>query len=787
MGYYYGRLCLLYPLGGVTRPAPSSCSTCRRAVGAHLRLLCATVRLMEKERVAHRGHQPCLYRYPGCGMGGTPLVVLLIISLMAKPQRQSYKDMIRLAQQMIRESEERKARLIGDHDQVTGKGMELHDYLCVIPDYSMPRQWLTKEVYTNPFYQKVMTEGSIQAYIKWFLKEYNMELTAEMVAQQLLNTRLDRDPSFWFAIECNIKHKLTGEMVPFILNYAQRQLLLKLEEMRISGRPIRLVLLKARQWGGSTLVQLYIAWIQMRVMKGWYAIIIAQTKDTARRIKAMYEKAVEEMPAFLYDAKSLKFAPYHGSANDSIVVNEKDIPLRDNVITVASYENYESTRGLDYAMAHFSEVAYWRTTPNKTAEKVITNIDGNISLMPNTLQVIESTANGQAGYFYDEYRLAKKEYTNRKALFVPFYWIENDMLEFATDKEKELFAAELILNKDSDTAPSETRESGQYLWSLWEKGATLEHINWYIAKRKSFHDHGSMAQEAPSDDIECFVYSGANIFSPYIVATLRNKYVKEPLWYGYLLEQNGKLRFNSRNKDNSELRVWRKPDSLETEHQYVVAVDIGGRSEKADFSCITVIDRMPKLLEGGCLEVVARWRGHMRYDRVASLAVKVARYYKNALLVFESNTFDRKKAESRDYVQQGDHIRGVLDIIGEEYKNLYVRAATSPEDIRQGVYTKIGFNTNVKTKQDMVDRFVVLFEDNLFIDPDDMFYDEASIYEQKPNGSYGNKDGDGNHDDILDTNMIACLVEKDMPPPAYVKLRQETYTRHRGTVNESSF
>ncbi len=79
-------------------------------------------------------------------------------------------------------------------------------------------------------------------------------------------------------------------MIPFELNYAQRYVLSVLEEMRHKGVPIRIILLKARQWGGSTLVQLYMAWIQLFVMEGWYSVIIAQTKDTAKRIKAMYKK-----------------------------------------------------------------------------------------------------------------------------------------------------------------------------------------------------------------------------------------------------------------------------------------------------------------------------------------------------------------------------------------------------------------------------------------------------------------------------------------------------------------
>lgn len=701
---------------------------------------------------------------------------------------ESRSDIQREATLIIKENEARRKKIIGKHDQVTGRGMELHTCRCRIPDYPLPEQWLTPEVYDNDLYQQVMLCGSIAMYLEWYKQEYHMEVTHEEVTQQLMQTRLDRDPSFSFAVEYKIKHKRTGKMVPFMLNYAQRQMLVELEKMRLAGIPIRLIVVKARQWGGSTLAQLYISWIQMHVMEGWYAVVIAQTKDTAKRIRAMYEKAVENIPAFLYGAHSLTFAPYRQSVADSVVVNEKHQQIRDNVLTVASYENFETTRGMDYAMGHFSEIAYWRNTPNKNAKDVITNIDSNILLEPYTVEIFESTANGQTGYFYDEYQLAKDGKSIRKALFVPFTWIENDMLEFKSAAEKRRFVIELLENRYEEAAPDETSEPGKFLYELWSlKGATLEHIKWYILKRKGFHDHGAMAQEVPCDDIECFVYSGNNVFSPYVVTCLRDEHKRTPIAYGTFYTKNGTTYFHEENPGEGRVKIWRKPDKQLTKHQYIVAVDLGGRSQKSDYSCITVIDRMPTLFKGGRLEVVARWHGHLRYDAVARLAVKIATYYKNALLVFESNTFDKKKAESTDYVEQGDHIRGVLDVIGDTYKNLYTRPATSPEDINNGILTKIGYQTNRRTKQEMVDWFIPIFEDNMFIDPDEAFYDEAAIYEQKQDGSYGNKEGENNHDDILMTDMIACVVEKDMEKPCYVRAESNDTSSSRGTRNESSF
>jgi hypothetical protein len=120
-----------------------------------------------------------------------------------------------------------------------------------------------------------------------------------------------------------------------------------------------------------------------------------------------------------------------------------------------------------------------------------------------------------------------------------------------------------------------------------------------------------------------------------------------------------------------------------------------------------------------------------------------------------------------------------------EYDNLYMRATTDPEDRRQGIYKKIGFNTNRKTKQDMIDNFIVVFEDDKFIDPDERFYQEAFIYVQRDDGTYGNKEGKDNHDDIFMTDMIAALISNSMPMPSVARgYGEEIY---HGTRNESYY
>lgn len=701
-------------------------------------------------------------------------------------------------------------KIFGKHDQFSGRGMEGHDHKLTIADFTGLRtQYLTKEVYNHPLYKTVRRHRTIShtvskineasrngdykvlaaflgtdvATVKDICEKagHSVTISYDDVYDALVLARIANDPSFAFFTTYNIRYK-KGGTGSFLLNYAQRYVLSILEEMRLAGEPIRAVLAKARQWGGSTLVQLYMSWIQLFHKEQWNSIIVAQTNDTAGRIRDMYSFVLSNIPGIVFGVDSVKLRNHNNRKADQIVADQKGNALRDNVITTASYENFESVRGENLHMAHLSEFAYWRTTKNKSALQVITNLEGNIGEDAYEVEIIESTAAGASGAFYDFYQLAKQGKSNRRAIFVPFMYIENDMKKFKSPQTKRQFALWLWEHRNEDTAPDEAHEPGKFLWYIWERGGTLEHINWYISKRAAFTSHDQMASEAPVDDVECFVYSGGRIFSPYLIQMRRDAYQRIPDAIGEVVKADDGVRFVERK--NGLFYVWKRPAKRLYENRYIVIVDVGGRSKTADYSVITVIDRIGRTRKGGCDEVVARWRGHVRYDQLAEIAVRIAQYYGDALIIPESNTFDKKDAEKNEYVEQGDHFRGVLTRMSEIYDNFYYRAATDAEDIRNGILVKVGFQTNVKTKQDMVDQFTVDFEDDKFIDHDERMYDEAGIYEQRPNGSYGNIEGRNNHDDIIMTCMIGSLVSSQMPLPSPVIVNTPK-KQYRGTVNES--
>ena len=499
---------------------------------------------------------------------------------------------------MLSENMRRKNALHKPYNPVTGRNAYGERIIVEMPDAPIPLQYVPKQMLDeNPFAKSLAQAGCLDSFILAKLhKRPSFELK-EGLWTKWLQIRIRYDFEFWAAMFVKIKDKKSQNDIPFILNRPQQRLLATLEGMRLAGKPIRLIMLKARQWGGSTLIQMYMAWIQLVHRKNWNSIICAHLKDAAAQIKGMYTKLLDNYPAWLLgDNTQPAFRPFEKSSNTSCIANTG------SKVTICSSESPEAVRGSDAAMAHLSEAAFWNNTPTHTPENLIRAVCGSIALLPYSVVVIESTANGTGGYFHREYMRACRGESDKTPIFVPWHEIE-------------------IYTTHLDDAASFASSLNEYEQQLWQHGATLEAVAWYRAKRREYHEHADMMAEYPSDDIEAFSYSGERVFNLQAIHKLR-QHCTVPRYTGEIRAQASTGRDALVNLEFVEepgglLHIWEPPEKdPRLRNRYVVAVDIGGRSRKADFSVIAVFDRRD-MLTGGIPAIVAQWRGHTDHDLLA--------------------------------------------------------------------------------------------------------------------------------------------------------------------------
>lgn len=687
----------------------------------------------------------------------------------------------KIIQDILAENDKRNAEVYAKFDPISGKGSVGERKRVCIEDFPVKVQYLPVEILRVPLVKKLIKYGTIDAFLNEIWKEEHKnydELEANdyyggyefvedrlKVIRQFVRLRCRYDFPFWAAFYVYIKNKGGGEDVLFRLTRPQRRFVERLERLRKAGKPIRIVLLKARQWGGSTTSQIYMAWLQLMHKVGLNSLIIAHQGAGSDEIKDMFDRMIKAYPvemlhklgeAYMEDEPKLVGVGKSGSIHR--------VPQRNCKIKIGTAERPDSCRGGDYNLVHLSEVGLWKVTDGKKPEDIVRSACSGVLLRPYTMIVYESTANGTGNFFQKEYDDAKNGKSQFEAMFVSWFDIEQYSLPI---DDIETFATNLYANRNNDNVSSSREENGKYLWWLWEKGATLEAINWYIQERAKYNEHGLMAAEFPSDDIEAFVNSGARVFDKYKVESLR-KSCKPPKYIGEVYadaDEGKKALVNLRFTEDMQglLHIWNLPEKDDEKEivtdRYLTVVDVGGRSTKADWSVILVLDRL-FMAEGGKPVVVAQWYGHCDIDLLAWKAARVAAFYNNSLLVIESNTLETHDKERQ---VDGDQSLFILNQIKDIYPNLYARKQ-SEEDIREELPRKYGFHTNIATKPMIISTLVKVIRENLYIERDARCLDEYLCYEKKPNGAFGAITG--KHDDLLMTRAIGlhiCYFEMDMP------------------------
>lgn len=660
-------------------------------------------------------------------------------------------------------------------DPVSGEGSTGERFLLEVD--GMEPRWLPAAMESEPVVAQLMEYGSVDKAIRKRTGRRVTQRDRNNFAVHFDRLRQLHDFPYWAATRAYIKDKRGGDDVLFILNRPQRKFVERLEAMRLDGKPIRLILLKARQWGGSTCSQLYMAWLQLVHRRGLNSLIIAHQGVGSEEIKDMFDRMIGRYPlSLLHDedeeySEKEKRVEWVGKTRTMFRV-----PSRNCKIKVGTAERPDSCRGGDYSLVHCSEVGIWRRTLGKTPEQILRSACSGVLLQPMTMIVYESTANGTGNFFHREYEAARRGQSQFEAMFVSWYEIDQYSLQL-TDEQRADLARDLWEGRNADTAVSDRCQPGKYLWWLWERGATLDAIAWYISERSKYSDHGLMASEYPSDDVEAFVHSGARVFDKYKVEALRGSCVA-PEWRGEIdvpgaadvtgryvgdVERRDMLRsVGFIPVDSGGWQIWEHPERSEgmrVADRYVAVVDVGGRSSKADWSVIVIFDRAP-MLEGRGPEVVAQWRGHTDFDILAWRAAMAASYYDEALLVIESNTLETRDPD-RD--TDGNQSNFILNRLRDVYPNLYARPR-SDEDVARGAPTRYGFHTNVATKPMIIGTLVKVIREGLYVERDQTCLDEYLAYERRQNGTFGAIAGC--HDDLLMTRAIGlhiCFHELDAP------------------------
>ena len=364
---------------------------------------------------------------------------------------------------MLQENEERKQKLFPDFNQITGEGcpgdrvwVDIEDLTSTGVHWFVPRPLVEQD----EMWRTLSIVHSIRNLCYVIYGQYSTELR-NTVIPFVLQARAKHDYLYFAEAYWRIRPKEFGDDIPFHLRAIQMELFVEMEADRLAGKPIRIIVLKARQAGISTFVDSYMGWYQIMWEKSKDSLIVGHQSDSSVEVEDMYTKAINALPDFLFYEMGKKYK-YAGKEKikGSKTRNISHIPARNCKIKTGSSVNPESARGGSSALIHYTEVAFWQETEKLNPRSIIKAATSATGGRPGTMIVVESTPNGQ-NFFKDECdrAVAVDDYGNKVSSFklVFIAWWKIDLYRIMLPESKvpdselptlEEFAQQLIDRRD---------------------------------------------------------------------------------------------------------------------------------------------------------------------------------------------------------------------------------------------------------------------------------------------------------------------------------------------------
>jgi len=352
-----------------------------------------------------------------------------------------------------------------------------------------------------------------------------------------------------------------------------------------TGR-VRLVILKARQWGATTLA-CGLNCHQLVFNQHDLILEVADNKFGSQGILDMLRGMVNDLPEWLQptldrDSKNQLRLDGEFAANIGMGRFSKSAIIVDTAMNVRAGRKW-TLKGY-----HGTEVAYW----GENAGEVLDGCLAAVAKRGYSNVILESTAYGWGGTFFDMVRHAQLGKGAFRLVFIPWFAIDEYrlkpgdpalletsgqvtdpmVLQVLIDKkryaEADLDADEIALIEGCAKDRFGPVKAEQILWRRW------------MIDTDCRGDIQKFCQEYPATAEEAFLVTGEPTFSPSALVHQSVNSVKPPAWTGEMVvtkaadETPEQVEF--REAHFGRVKVWDKP---EDGHDYIVAGDFSEGDE----------------------------------------------------------------------------------------------------------------------------------------------------------------------------------------------------------------
>ena len=482
-----------------------------------------------------------------------------------------------------------------------------------------------------------------------------------------------------------------SDIIPLHLNKPQQKLYDIIRTQKQQNRPVRIIILKARQMGFSTLTAGLIL-SQTATHKNKQAAIVAHQEDSTTNLFNMYKLMYQNLP------DPLKPTQQASNAKELVFNNKANTGLNSRIRCMTAGTGGVG-RSFTINYLHISELAFWKSNVQETMLGLMQAVPNT----PDSMVIIESTANG-----YEEYQERWEAAVKGESDFYPLFVGWNELDEYSmpytgfelTDEEHEL----------------------QDTYSL-----SLEQLQWrrWCIKNNCGGDVSLFKQEYPICPEEAFLSTGDCVFDQEQIMK-RLQEIPEPLYRGYFTykyddtkEREQKLSdINLVKSKLGYIKFYKEP---EEGHTYTIGGDTAGDTQ-GDYFTGHVIDN-------NTCEQVAVYHYMTDETLYARQMICLGYKYNTALLAIEANfsTYPNK------------------EIARLGYPNIYVR--DKEDDYRAGIISAYGFKTTQITRPLLISSLVDIIRDHVECINDRLTLHECLTF---ITNEHGRKEAmQGKHDDLV--------------------------------------
>ncbi len=354
------------------------------------------------------------------------------------------------------------------------------------------------------------------------------------------------------------------------------------------------------------------------------------------------------------------------------------------------------SRGDNIYRFHGSEVSRWPGTI-----EVLEDLAAGFTEAARYGEVVlETTADGARGWFYEKFKEAMAGESSWIPLFYPWFIDTNNFIEPITETTNEFF--DTISDEEKKSMEKFSLTTGQMLWR----------------REKQFERKKLFQQEYPETWEQAFIVRGLTFFDLEMIDSLSQK-VQNPI------------------KKTDTLTVWEHPKS---ENEYTAGADCSEGTVTGDLSVCGILNKKTG-------KQAAVLRGRWRPEVFARKCVELCKKYNGAIFACEVN----------------NHGHSVMNTVVNTllYKHLYFRLQNLGKDKwgKKIQEKKPGWLTNASTRPILLDELNESLEEEFMQVNDTTFLAECKTFVDDGGKYQADK---GQHDDTIIAWGVAWQARKQV-------------------------